>query len=377
MTVDTSANTKYKYDAALAENGDIMKKIIALSVLAAFLLLSLASCSRSDFVYRRYDYDLDKYIDVCEYLGIEIKTYDCEVTEDEVNSQILLSRARFADRTESRDRAAERLDLVNIDYTGYMKGELLEQASDKGYELLLGSNSFISGFENGLLGAMPGDTVTLDLVFPEPYASQPELSGKAVVFVVTVNSVYSLDLPDYNDDFVKKNYNFTTTEDFEAEIRRQLAAGEADKLLRYETAQAWKYVVDNTVVSSYPQKEYNELYNDTLSYYRYYADEAGKPLEKYAVDDLTYPDYDTFLATVKTETESWMKEEMIFYTIARNEKITVSPTEYREGALELAKNYGLSSVEAIEQYFDPDEIRSNILYDKVMVFLADKAVKSK
>lgn len=347
-------------------------------LLVAMTAVLFSSCSKKNNTTPtvRYDYNLDEYITLCDYTGIPIKTFSDEVTRDDIETQILLCRIQFADSKEITERAAEKYDKVNIDYTGYMNGELFENGTAKDQELVLGSGSFIPGFEDGLLGIMPGETVTLDLVFPTPYPNNPDIAGKAVVFVVTVNKIYELDMPEYNDEFVKSNYKYSTTEDFEDAVKKQLQASMTKKKTQYETSQVLDYVLDNTTVNKYPQKEYDELYSDSIEYYDYYASQADMKIEEYAINKLSYKTYDDFLADIVVKTKEYMKEEMVLYMIARRENITVSDDEYKSKALEYAQYYGLASVEAIEQYIEPATIRENILFDKVMTFLADKAVKT-
>ncbi len=348
-----------------------MKKIIAL-ILAGVMLLALASCGK-DARYYRYDYDLSEYLEVCEYKGIPVEVYDYKVTEDDIKSQILLARSRFAGRTLVTDRAAVLYDALKVDFHSYMDGEELEDGSAKDQEVILGSNSFIDGFEEGLLGAVAGDTVTLELTYPETYPINPGVAGKDVTFVVTVKSIYEQDLPEYNDEFVKNNYTFFTTAEFEAAVREQLETKQADALLNYKISQAWEYLVENSKVKEYPQAEYDIIYKDNVDYAEYYAAKNDMTLEEYVTEKLDYDSLDDFYDATKLDTEEWMKQEMLFYHIAREENINISDEEYKKGALEYAEYYGLSTVEAIEQYYAPENIKENLLFDKVMVFLADNA----
>lgn len=354
-----------------------MKIRIFAVILICATLLSLAACSSGNkALYYRYDYDLEDYVDVCEYKGISIDVYEYKVTDEDIASQILLCRSQFSKRTLVTDRAADTYDIVKMDYYGYVDGELLEGGSGKNYELVLGSDSFIDGFEDGLLGATPGETVTLELNFPTPYPNDPKLSGKAVTFVVTVNSIYAQELPEFNDAFVKNNYGYNTTKDFVDLIRTTLENKQAEALLSYKLSQTWEYVCENSEVIKFPKDEYDALFQDNIDYHEYYASEEDMSLEEYVTSELEYASMDAYYNDIKLTTEDWMKQEMIFYYIARKEKITINDQEYNAGALEYAKYYGLSSVEAIEQYYAPENIRESLLFDKIMEFIADKAVSN-
>ena len=94
-------------------------------------------------------------------------------------------------------------DTVNIDYVGKLDGEEFDGGSAEGYDLEIGSCTFIDGFEDGLIGHEIGEKVTLDLTFPDPYPNNPDLAGKPVVFDVTINAIKESQTPELNDEFVE------------------------------------------------------------------------------------------------------------------------------------------------------------------------------
>ena len=194
-----------------------MKKILAgaLALMTAAPLL-LAGCAdkKNAVTYDEYNYDLSEYVKLDKYKGIEIEDYTYEITDEDIQNQVLMARSNYATATETSNPAAL-TDQLNIDYDGYMDGETFSGGSDTDCDMTLGAGQFIDGFEAGLIGAKTGDTVTLELSFPDPYTSDPSLSGKPVQFVVTVNHVYEQELPEYTDYFVKQYYGYDTTALFE------------------------------------------------------------------------------------------------------------------------------------------------------------------
>ena len=116
------------------------------------------------------------------------------------------------------DRAPVDGDTVNIDYVGKMDGEAFDNGSDTGYNLTLGSGSFIDGFESGIVEKkiMPGETADIDVTFPDPYQNNPDFSGKPAVFTVTVNFIIAT-LDDFNDTMAHAlNEDCNTVEDYRA-----------------------------------------------------------------------------------------------------------------------------------------------------------------
>ncbi|MEG1575595.1 MAG: trigger factor, partial [Clostridium sp.] len=137
-----------------------------------------------------------------DYKKIPVNVMKVEVTDEEVDAQI----QRILDSNPSYmdvDRAAKDGDTVNIDYKGLLDGKAFDGGTAEGSDLVLGSNSFIDGFESGLVGTKKGDKKDLKLTFPAEYQNT-DLAGKEVVFQVTVNAVKEKTMPVLNDEFVLK-----------------------------------------------------------------------------------------------------------------------------------------------------------------------------
>ena len=167
-------------------------------------------------VFVRPDVTLGAY----KNLGI-VKTVD-EVTEDDVKAEIERARDRASRWIEVTDRAAKLDDQVNINYAGFLGEEQFAGGTAENHDLILGSGSFIPGFEDQLVGAEIGSDVDVNVTFPEQYHSE-ELAGKAVVFHVHVNSIREKEMPELDEDFVKEvSETANTVEEYKAEIRERL-----------------------------------------------------------------------------------------------------------------------------------------------------------
>ena len=167
-------------------------------------------------VFVRPDVTLGEY----KNLGI-VKTVD-EVTEDDVKAEIERARDRASRWIEVTDRAAKLDDQVNINYAGFLGEEQFQGGTAENHDLILGSGSFIPGFEDQLVGAEIGADVDVNVTFPEQYHSE-ELAGKAVVFHVHVNGIREKEMPALDEDFVKEvSENANTVDEYKAEIREKL-----------------------------------------------------------------------------------------------------------------------------------------------------------
>ena len=167
-------------------------------------------------VFVRPDVTLGEY----KNLGI-VKTVD-EVTEDDVMADIERARDRASRWVEVSDRAANLDDQVNINYAGFLGEEQFAGGTADNHDLVLGSGSFIPGFEDQLVGAEIGADVDVNVTFPEQYHSE-ELAGKAVVFHVHVNGIREKEMPALDEDFVKEvSETANTVDEYKAEIREKL-----------------------------------------------------------------------------------------------------------------------------------------------------------
>lgn len=348
-----------------------IKQRILSAVLSLGLLLTAAACSNGQ-EYGSYNYDLADYVKVGTYKGVGVEDLTYEVTDEEIQQHVLMARSNYAEAKEKTGAAALN-DQVVIDYTGYMDNAQFAGGTAKDADLTLGSGAFIDGFEDGLVGVKPGETVTLNLTFPNPYPNNPDLAGKPVQFVVTVNRIFEQVLPEYTDSFVMTYYGYETVQKFEDALRASLKEQYESQRTYNRIAQVWEKVLEESEVLQTPQAEYDAKKADYTDYYTSQAEAEGQILNEYVSTALgmTVKEFQDYL---ETAVQDALKEEMVLNYIARAEKITVTNAEYQAGAEEYASYYGLTSVEELEAFFSPEEIKQNLLFDKVLEFLADNAV---
>ena len=193
-------------------------------------------------VFVRPDVELGEY----KHLNI-VKTVD-EVTDDDVKADIERARDRAARWVEVTDRPAKLDDQVNIDYAGFNGDEQFDGGTAQGHDLVLGSGSFIPGFEDQLVGAEIGSEVDVNVTFPEQY-HEASLAGKPVVFKVRINGIREKEMPALDDEFVKEaSETANTVDEYKAEIREKLekqADTRAENMFENDVIEA---VVENAKV---------------------------------------------------------------------------------------------------------------------------------
>ena len=190
--------------------------------------------------------DLYPVVTLGQYKGLEAERPVREITDEDVNNELESARKRNARKVSADERPAQMGDIANIDFDGYLNGERFDGGKSEGYELELGSNSFVPGFEEQIVGMTVGEEKDLDITFPQEYT--PELAGKAVVFKVKLNSLSYNELPELDDEFAGDN-GFDTLDEYKADIRANIEKRfneQADSAFRSEVV---KKAIDNMTVT--------------------------------------------------------------------------------------------------------------------------------
>ena len=203
--------------------------------------------------------NLEDYVTLGQYQNLTVEEEPKEeVTQEDVDDYVERQLIyNYAPVEVTQDRAVQENDTVNIDFTGYMDGETFNGGSAQDQDLIIGSDSFIDGFEDGLIGHKKGETVTLDLSFPENYQNNPDLSGKPVTFEVTINSIS--EPAALTDEWAAANTDYSTAEEFK-NAQKELLVQQADS--DYESqvkSDLFQQVMNNSQIKDYPEEELEDL----------------------------------------------------------------------------------------------------------------------
>lgn len=317
----------------------------------------------------RGEYTASDYCTISEYKGLKFAEKDVAASKEAIQKEVdaLIDGAKELVEVKE-DRKAAIGDVVNIDYTGYVDKEAFEGGSDTGFDLELGSNRFISGFEDGLVGAKKGDELSLDLTFPDPYQSNPDLAGKAVVFEVKVNSIKEYVTPEYTDEFVAEQTEYDTIEAYEKSVSEEVRQN------NIVTALAQKLFANATFADEYPPS-LKKYYED--SYIRYYDSVMqsyySTTLEEYLA--ATGTDKETFLEEeMGDQIKNAMQSDLILGAVAEQEKIKAEGQEYEEFLAKQAESYNMEVSEMLETYGESElqfayvsDIAYNLIYDSIII----------
>ena len=318
----------------------------------------------------RPEYKALDYVTLGQYTGFTLQGQSTEVTDDKVMAS-LNSSIGTDYYTEVTDRPVQEGDVVNIDYTGKKDGKAFDGGTASGYDLTIGSNTFIDGFEDGLIGAKVGETLDLNLTFPEDYYSE-DLAGQEVVFTVTVNSIK--EFPEITDDLIKEitNGDYTTVDDYKAYLKDQLVQQKEDARESAIRSQILTKLMDTCTVDSDPDglfDYYTALYKRQ---YQTYASYYGINLKDMVESSgMTMDDFNTEL---EKEARVEMDQELILEAIEEKEKLEISDEEYDQSVEEQAEKLGYTDVDQFKESVDQEEFTRYLLMEKALKFVEDNSV---
>lgn len=350
-----------------------MKKKLAMLVagtIAASMLLS--GCSSNDAS--------NDYVTVGGYKGIEVDDVEepAEVTDDDVNNYIEAVRNQYATSEQITDRGVIAGDTVNIDFVGKMNGEAFDGGSSEGYDLKIGSGSFIDGFEDSIIGHTPGETFDWNGKFPDDYSNNPDLAGKDVTFTITVNYINGeTQLPELNDEFVQEvSEKSKTVKEYKKEIKKQLTESSTTDYDTQLQDEAWNAVLEKAEVKKYPDGDVEDIENQIKEQYQNAADSYGLAFEDFLAQYYSMSE-DDFNKQVKDAAKETVKQRLVAQAIADKEKLTPSKKELNKEYKKLAEQYGYEDVDALKEIASEDTLKNIVITNKVKDFLAENCIQVK
>ena len=310
-------------------------------------------------------------VELGEYKGLSVQKDAVVVTEEDIEGELKKIQERNSKLINIEDRPVENGDTVNIDFEGSVDGVPFKGGEAKGHTLVIGSGSFIPGFEEQLIGANINDEIDVNVTFPEDYHSE-ELKGQAAVFKVKINEIKFKQLPEINDEFASDVSEFETLDEYKSDIRVKLteqAQTAADR--KYED-DIIKKVADNATIEI-PEVMVNHRLDDMMRQLDMQLRYQGMNLEGYLqmmgmdISKVRADYHDNALEDVKTQ--------LVLEKISEVENIITSPEEYDAELEEMAKRYN-QPIEEMKKHLHDDDIeyiKSSIERKKTIKMLVENA----
>lgn len=340
-----------------------MKKISLSAIICLLLAFSLIGCSSS----------LEKgSVSLGDYSKIEVVKADIEITDEDVESYIQSILKEKSTTSTLTEGLVETGDTIDISYIGYIDGEAFEGGSAENTFITVGQSGYIDGFDDGLIGASVGSSVDLNLTFPDPYTNNEELSGKPVLFEVTVNSKSVMVTPELTDGWVSENYSalgLTTEDEFKGYSRKLLEDSVMGNAI-------WSKILAESKVESYNLVELDSLVNEQREYYEsQISGSYGMTLEDYL--SLSGSNEEEFTKNMSDSIKNFLQQKMTVNAIASKENIVVTEEEMDTELQKYAGSYGYESVEDLKKEFPKsnlDQLELQLLVEKVTNLLKDNVV---
>ncbi len=319
--------------------------------------------------------NLADYVKIGEIKGIVIESYTTEVSEEEISAELDLLRLEVATEKEVTDRPLAEGDIAILDYVGSMdEMETPDGMTDTDAELEIGSGNFIPGFEDGMIGMNIGETRDVHVVFPDPYYNNPDIAGKAATFVVTLKSFTEKVLPELDDYFAAAVSDFDTLDELKAQIKEDLAKDKEAKGLSDQQQAVWETVMEESELIKYPEAIVNDMLDNAIASYQSQADYHGFASLEEMLMQYYSMSLEEFTTQMKSYAEAACHEEIVLMLVAKEAGIVLMSDEYQAGALKIATEAGMYSVEMLEEYYGADAVFNSLLYEKVLDYLVANAV---
>ncbi len=331
--------------------------------------VDFANIKRGESFEVSFDAPVKPEVKLGEYKGLEVKAIKTDVSDAEVDAEI---KNLLGEKSELvvKEGKLESGDTAIFDFEGFLKGEPFEGGKAENYQLEIGSNQFIPGFEEQMVGMSTGEEKDLSVKFPENYQAE-NLAGQDVVFKVTLHEVKTKNLPELNDEFVAtlEKENVKTVEELKKATKEQLETAKKNEAEQSITAEVIEKVV-NAAELDIPQA----MIDDEIKQYK---ENIANQAKQYGLE------YDMFLqmngitpeqfdAQVQVESEKRVRTTLVIEEIAKVEGIKATEEELTSKYEELAAQYKME-VDEIKKYIPASILEKDVIVNKAYQFVLDSA----
>ena len=307
------------------------------------------------------------------YKGVEVEKTDASVTDEEVDAAIERERESSARTVSVEDRAVQDGDMTTLDFEGFVDGVAFEGGKGENYPLTIGSNTFIPGFEEQLIGAELDKEVEVNVTFPGDYQAQ-ELAGKPAVFKCTIKEIKEKQLPDLDDEFASEVSEFETLAEYKESVKKDLEEKKAEEAKLEKEDK----VVDAIIAAAkmdIPAAMLETQQRQMAEDFAQRIQMQGISIDQYfQITGLTRA---AFLEQIKPQAQKRIQSRLVLEAVAKAENIGASDEEYNEEIKKMADAYQMDIEEINDMIgeFEKKSIREDICIRKAADFVVENAVE--
>ena len=308
-----------------------------------------------------------------KYKGIEIEKIEYNVKDEDIEKELERMQDQNSRLVTVEDRAAEEGDTAVIDFEGFVDGTPFEGGKGENYDLVLGSHSFIEGFEDQVIGMKVGEEKEINVTFPKEYFSV-NLAGKPAVFKVKLNELKKKELPELDDEFAKDVSEFDTLEELKNSIKEKLEKQNEDKT-KYEKEDAIVDALINELEVEIPSGMIELETENMLNNMEQRMSYQGIKMEQYL--KMLNTTEEELKKQYEPEAVKAIKSRLALEVVVKSENIEATDEEINAKIEEMAKNYGKEPKELQENENVRNYIKEGIVNEKAIAFLLENSKEKK
>lgn len=306
-----------------------------------------------------------------EYKGVEVAKAEIEVTDEEVDAEVKKEQEKNSRTITVEDRAAQMNDVVTIDFEGSVDGVPFDGGQATEYPLTLGSNTFIPGFEDQLVGAKVGDDVDVKVTFPEEYQAK-ELAGKEAIFKCAVKKIEAKELPELDDEFAKDVSEFETLAEYKESVKKNLAEKKENEAKRAKEDAVVDKIIENAQMDL-PEAMINTQARQMLDDFARRMQSQGLSMDQYF--QFTGITADKMLEDMKPQATKRIQTRLVLEKIAEVENIQPSDEEVNEEISKMAEMYKMEADKLKEMIGEHElaQMKKDMAVQKAVTMVAEAA----
>ena len=309
-----------------------------------------------------------------EYKGVTVDKIEISVSDEEIEEELKKTQEQNAREITVEDRPVQEGDTAVIDYEGFCDGVAFAGGKGENHPLVIGTHSFIDGFEDQLIGKSIGEECDVNVTFPEQYHAE-ELAGKPAVFKCKVNAIKAKELPELDDEFASEVSEFDTLAEYKEDIKKNLTEKKEKEAKTKKEDQAVEKAVANATMEV-PEAMVQSTQEQMAEDFAYRLQSQGLKLEQYF--QFTGLNQKTFLEQMKPQAEKRINTRLVLEAIVKAENITVSDEEIEEELKKMSEQYHME-VEKIKEYMGEENLKNmtlDLACGKAVTLVADSAVEA-
>lgn len=308
-----------------------------------------------------------------DYKGIEVEKTEVTVADEEVDAEVNKERENNARNITVEDRAVADGDIVNIDFEGFTDGEAFEGGKGEGYDLTIGSHSFIDTFEDQLVGKNIGEEVEVNVTFPEEYHA-PDLAGKPALFKVKINGIQTKELPELDDEFAQEVSEFDTLDEYKADVRKKLEEKKEKEAATAKEDAVIAKIVENATMEI-PDAMLDTQVRQMVNDFAQRLQMQGLSFDQYM--QFTGATPEQLLDQMRPQAQERIESRLVLEAIVKAENIEATEDDFKAEMEKMAELYQMEADKLMESVgeYEKKNIMTDIAVTKAVKFVVDAAVE--